>query len=216
MFNVFKKLSLFVFVIVFISGCFFSVSARPAGAETAVGFIEFQTQASINFQEQIEVVLTNKETGEEFSYRLLRANDYNGNLAVPFGVYTVSTELLQATESNTICNIVCSVTEIDVKNPYNATLVSIRVDEFTSVDVSDPEVPLDEMETLSTDPFISDKSDTVLSESETPSTEDIIAQPHTQGETEKPERSIWVSLSIFVFLIGVVAAVLFYIKKRNE
>ena len=126
--------AIFLTVLVLYSWSIVSVSAKNTAD---MGFVEYQTEASINFEEIIEVVLTNHDSGHYYTQRLYRINDYNANVSVPVGVYSVMARVINDSEDTLAgYTVICLTDEVEVKNLHSATVISLRVDQFTCGDVS--------------------------------------------------------------------------------
>ena len=112
-------------------------SSSPSKNE--VGFVEFQTSASINFNEIIEVVLTDTETGYYYTHQLYRINDYTANPSIPFGTYTVTATVVSSAGLDVSnYDVVCLDNEITIDSPRIAVPVRLRVEIWTPVEPSGP------------------------------------------------------------------------------
>ena len=124
-----KKFCVMFYVLLFLS--IGSLSAAAAEAQKK-GFVEYQTEASINFNEIIEVVLTDKETGYYYTHNLYRVNDYTANPSMPFGTYTVGAQVISDTGSDTAqYSVVCSDKEIIVNNVGIAVPIKLKIEIFS-------------------------------------------------------------------------------------
>lgn len=175
------------------------------------GFVEYQVDASINFEEVIEVKLQNQETGETYTHQLYRVNDYAANFSVPFGVYIVSAQVLSMNSGQIVSDAVatCLTELVVVESDSIAVPLKIRIDEFTAGDVSetyDPAGGLEEWPIETTVPSYSQDED---------------AEMTAPNDAHGPEKelsngsgSVLVSLVFSLGLIGVAGAVVWYKKKR--
>lgn len=106
-------------------------------ADEDMGFVEFQTEASINFNEIVEVVLVNEETGHYYTQRLYRINNYNANISVPFGTYSLTAKVVGEDEAQmTQYAVVCEPERVVIEALNVAVPVGLRVDEFAMGDVN--------------------------------------------------------------------------------
>lgn len=201
-----------------LSGSLVSVSATEVSQK---GFVEYQTEASINFKEVIEVILTDKETGNYYKQMLYRINDYKANASVGFGTYTVQVRVVDASDPSIELSqyvAVCSVEEITVMNARVAVPISIRIEEFIMTDVSD--------EATGDIGGTGNMGDSALVDSDidqAPSGEGAsgkgeAAAPGGEDTEEQKEKDapLWVSLLISVGILAVLGAVFLFLKKRES
>lgn len=182
------------------------------------GFVEYQVDASINFEEVIEVTLQDQETGEIYKHQLYRVNDYAANFSVSFGVYTVSAEVLSMNSGQVVSDAVatCLTELIAVDNASIAVPVDIRIDEFAVGDVSETYAPVSNLESNGTEPSdeatVPDDSqienDTEPSEMTTP--DDAYWKPK---DPSNARRSAVVS---FVISLGIIGAAGLYVRYRKN
>lgn len=204
-----KSLFSFVFVMLFVfTG---AVGASAHSVSEYGGFVEYQVDASINFEDIIQVTLTDQDSGETQVHELYRINDYAANFAVPFGVYTVTTEVISANSGEVVTGMVarCITDEIIVASEKIAVPIVIAVD-WVDGDVSGTQYHEDGSEVVLDESY----GDIEIAES-TP--EDIVDVDDTQVD-EDGSSGWWSILGSLVFsiaVIGIGALVVMYLKNRN-
>ena len=218
MVKILNRISLFLGVFILLSFGSISVFAHEVSSET--GFVEYQTEASINFSENIVITLTDKETGYYYTHELYRINDYSGNFSVPFGTYSVEAKVsVVSGESFVSYDVIGFPSEISVSVSSVAVLIPLRVEEFTATNVVVPDWTFDGAEY---EEYVSENGETEDVNTEiflTPSDpEEFLTEEGTEPVTEDKapgDRSILLGLfcSVAVFCIG--AAVLWVIKNKK-
>lgn len=197
------------------------------------GFVEFQTDASINFEEVIEVVLTDQENDLYYSHRLYRINDYGGTLVLPFGTYTVTAKVI-ANSGEILPNYaaVCLTEEVIIEDGYRAIPISLRVDEFINADVNSSSeeslieqeedfIEISEIEESEAEDSLEDTVESLLiSDTEENVAESELSSEKTEDDTPKykptkSRTSMYASL-IFSLILIVIAVVVVYIKKSRD
>lgn len=189
-----RTVLIFVFVLCLSFVCSAAVFAAPQSQEQ--GFVEYETEASINFNEVIEVTLTDKETGYYYTHSLYRANNYIANKSLPLGTYLISAKVISDTNEDVGGYVVvCPEHEIVVENTRSAVLIPLRVEIFSGVETTDDD--------YSEDLDITDET---------------TAQPTSNSkesvgeETDKP--SLLISTLLFLGLIIVVTIVYLLFRHR--
>lgn len=191
------------------------------GATEEMGFVEYQTEASINFEEIVEVVLVNEETSHYYTHRLYRINDYVANFSVPLGTYSVSARVITEYEEELRqYDVVCLTEKVVVANQNIAVPIQLRVDEFALGDVSggdggeaDPTEPtVDDWTTPGDDGETEDISGNLPGEDDGltvgPSDPDV-------GDAHEGE-SVWGSLFVSLFMLGVGSVVVWFLYRKKE
>ena len=225
--KIFKVLSLVFMLAVLFSTSFSTVSADEITEQ--MGFVEYQTDASINFDQVIEVILINKDTGDYTTHRLYRANDYLANFSVPFGTYSVQASVIKSSNTANSYLVYGMPKEIVVQNAHSAILIPLCIEEFIGTDVSGEDgADLD-------DDYYEDDFDEgydyeledQFSDDEEEDSETSVSSPvegTADGEEDNKKGkdmfasgpSMLVSLFASVLFLIVITAILFFIKKKKS
>lgn len=135
--NILKRLFIFVLVLMLLMNCF--VSFVGAANDEKQGFVDYQINASINFNETIKVVLTDKNTGYYYNHFLYRTNDYTGNMSIPFGTYLIEAEVVSDSDNAALVyEIDYPKEDIVINNAKLAVPIPLTVNIFSEIDVSGP------------------------------------------------------------------------------
>lgn len=188
-------------MIFFVCNGFVSVFAAPTAQEK--GFVEYQTEASINFNEIIEVVLTDKETGYYYTHSLYRVNDYAGNLSVPFGTYSVSAQVISENEPDMAqYSIVCLNDEIVVQNTHLAVPIKLKVNIATGVETVTPASPDadNNLDSPVTDSSVSSNIDSV----------------NNVNAEKKEDPSLLISILFFLGILSIIVIVYLIIRWKSN
>lgn len=167
------------------------------------GFVEYQTEASINFNEIIEVVLTDKETGYYYTHELYRVNDYAGNLSVPFGTYSVNAKVLTDTDTAQF-SVMCLTDEVVIDNGSLAVPIRLRVDVATGVETALPNsegtIEFEGVETQTQEPSVSSEKENASSD----------------VTKEADDHSLLISTLFFIGALLLLAVVYIIFKFKSE
>lgn len=226
--KIFKLRGCVILLAMFLFANSLSVFAVPVSAET--GYVEYATAASINFEEIIEVTLTEKETGHYYTHFLYRENDYAANKAVPFGTYTITTRVVTDQEETiTGYDVVSSPEEVTVTASTLAVPISLQVEIYNSIDLSEEEPKtsssiIEEME-HSESSEITEGSE----ENDVTSSQEVVEDSGESTEEEKEDvssvssgafastdwGSLIVSVLIHAGIFAIAAGVIILIRNRN-
>lgn len=201
-------------------------SQRTFAATEEMGFVEYNTQASINFEEVVEVVLTNAESGHYYTHKLYRINDYYGNFTVPFGTYSVSARVItEEEETLSQYSVACLTEKIEVKNQNIAVPITLRVDEFALGDVTggvgdgaEVDDPIDDDWPIPDDPDNYEPVEDDPGLQQDPSTAGTEDDKVTESDDENSSKggSILWSLFISLLMLGVCTVVAWFFFRARE
>ena len=176
-----------------------------------MGFVEYQTEASINFNEVIVITLVEKETGYFYEHKLHRVNDYTGNMSIPFGTYTMNARVVSTTSADVSQYFVSFPTEeLIIRNETVAVPIVLKVEILTGTDTSpnDYADPTEKADTTkpssSTVPVPSDSSE----KADDPTDEN-------QEQKESKDFSFWTS-TLFYLGLMILLLVAWYLVKRKR
>lgn len=203
-----KILCLVLALLMLLSGTILSVAAETK--ET--GFVEYETDVSINFHEIIEVTLTDNNTGYYYTHELYRINDYAGNFSVPFGTYSVSAKIISETGSPlSQYSVLCPGDEVVVKSDRIAVPISLTVNIFTLT-----ETPSEDYDEVVSDTVVSEED----SEPPTVSKEDELINEETSSEVsgqtnENEDNSLfWSTMFFLALLVALTVGYWFFFRRR--
>lgn len=176
-----------------------------------MGFVEYQTEASINFNEVIIITLVEKETGYFYEHELHRINNYTGNMSIPFGTYTMNARVVSTTGEDVSQYFVSFPSEeLVIQNETVAVPIVLKVENLTGIDTSpnDYANATDKADTTkpssSTVPVPSDSSSKA---------DDLIDENQEHKETKA--FSFWIS-TLFYFGLMIIVLVVWYLVKRKQ
>lgn len=157
------------------------------------GFVEYHTEASINFNEVIEVTLKDKENDYYYTHSLYRVNNYEANMSIPLGTYSITAAVVSDTGGD-VSQYEVSYPEEDivVKSTRSAVPIVLKVEILTGVAISpDDYSGSSELEDEDTSTSSAVSSEDTASETDEKKT----------GQTEDGRSLLRSSLSFLVILL---------------
>lgn len=186
------------------------VSVTAATGIEEKGFVEYHTEASINFTEVIEVQLTDKQKGYCYTHSLYRANDYFANISIPLGEYTVSAKVVSNKGLKTDnYDVVYLGEDIVIDSTNIAIPIRLRVDIVTGIETSPNDYLINEESSVES--TVSEPSSDIVSEEVT----DTMSAADTNEVQQSKDGSSSLLLS-FLFYIGILLLIVvaYWLYKR--
>lgn len=203
-----------VLLIAMVVGCVGFLGVAAATGIEEKGYVEYQTDVSINFTEVIEVVLTDKEKGYYYTHALYRTNDYCANFSIPLGKYSVSAKVI-SDRGNDVSNyeVVYLGEDIVVESTRIAVPIQLRVDIWTAVETSPDDYASENLE--SSVPTESVQVNTSLDGK--PNNEDGVVSDDDETKPEESDSdSSWLFSLLFYLGVLVLLAVIYWLYKRRQ